>query len=70
MSDRGNTFLTAVASDCREYASQYNCSLAESVKDWEGDGPSGSWGLTDEEQNGACVLLGIELFHDLLPNEY
>jgi hypothetical protein len=50
--------IAEVAQDCREYAKQYNCSLAESVSDWEGDGPNGSWGLTREEQ--ALVLETLE----------
>jgi|TARA_R110001606_G_scaffold191649_1_gene339590 hypothetical protein len=63
MSDRENKFLEGVASDCRAYSKQYACSLAESVSDWEGDGPSGSWGLTNDEEDSVCCILGIEPFH-------
>jgi hypothetical protein len=50
-------FIKLVAQQCREYAAQYNCSMAESVSDWEGDGPGGSWGLTYEEQEQVLSIL-------------
>ena len=39
-----------IARECREYAAKYNCSLAESLIDWEGGGPE-SWGLDRDEQD-------------------
>ena len=43
-------FIQTVADQCREYAARYNCSLAEAIYDWEGDGPDGSFGLTAKDR--------------------
>lgn len=43
--------LKGISRECREYAEKYNCSLHDAIADWEGDGPSGSWGLTPSEKS-------------------
>lgn len=43
-------FIDQVVADCFDYAARYNMTVLEAVDDWEGDGPSGSWGLTLEEK--------------------
>jgi hypothetical protein len=48
-----------IAHDCREYAKRHNCDLATALTDWEGDGPSGSWGLNRDEEYAVAVELGI-----------
>ena len=45
-----NKFIKRVIEDVKWYAKEYNCTILESIQDWEGDGPSGGWGLTANEQ--------------------
>ncbi len=51
------TFFLRVAEECREYAERYSCSLEDSLADWEGDGPSGSWGLNSWEKDQVRLVL-------------
>ena len=43
-------FKNEVAAEVIEYAKKYKCTLADSLADWEGDGPNGSWGLSSDEK--------------------
>jgi len=42
-------FTVEVAEDCDRYARQYRITLGESIREWEGDGPDGGFGLTIEQ---------------------
>lgn len=50
-------FVQRVIADCQQYAKRFNCSLNEALVDWEGDGPSGSYGLTDAERQAVSVAM-------------
>ena len=52
-------FLKQVISDVSAYAKEYKCDLYTAIVDWEGDGPSGSWGLNPYEQSIVAKHLGI-----------
>ena len=45
------TFEDRVLIECQQYMDQYNCSLDDALSDWEGDSPSGGFGLTREEKS-------------------
>ena len=51
-------FYLEVAEECVEYAKKYNCTYIEALKDWEGDGPEGSWGLGLEAYEAVEGILG------------
>lgn len=50
MSTNYQKFITTVADQVIDYAKKYDCTYADSLWDWEGDGPEGSFGLTSGEK--------------------
>ena len=43
-------FYSEVIADTIWYAEKYKMTFKEALNDWEGDGPDGSWGLTNQEK--------------------
>jgi hypothetical protein len=48
-------FIERVVLDSIWYAEKYGMTFSEALKDWEGDGPNGSWGLTTDEREAALA---------------
>ena len=53
-------YILDIANDCKEYSARYQCTLEESVKDWEGYDENGSYGLSAAERALVYRTLGIE----------
>ena len=45
-----DNFYREVIADTIWYAEKYKMTFKEALDDWEGDGPDGSWGLTNQEK--------------------
>jgi len=61
------TFIATVADQVTDYAEKFDCSYADAIWDWEGDGPRGSYGLTQEERVAVSRELrrrGVESIDD------
>lgn len=43
-------WVKRIATDVIEYADKYGCPLHEAMDDWEGDGPGGSFGLSETDR--------------------
>ena len=50
-----NDFIKGVVEETAWYAEKYGMTFREALKDWEGDGPDGSWGLSHEEKEQALA---------------
>lgn len=48
-----------IATECRQYAMRYHCDFVGALIDWEGDGPTGSWGLGRDEEDAVAARLGL-----------
>jgi hypothetical protein len=48
--------INKIIADCLRYANHYNCTFEEALEDWEGDGPDGGWGLTQDERTEVQVI--------------
>lgn len=59
-------FIKNVVEDTIWYAEKYDMTFNEALKDWEGDGPNGSWGLSREEKEQALTYFkGVQHATDI-----
>jgi|TARA_B100001094_G_scaffold332269_1_gene403629 hypothetical protein len=51
--------IDEIAKQVEAYANQYDCRLLTALNDYEFDGPSGSFGLTDNDYEAVAKKLGL-----------
>ena len=65
MTTRKEQQTIVIAGQVADYACEYDCTLIESLEDWEGYGPGGSFGLTLEDKQAVTKVLqgrGLSMF--------
>lgn len=72
MSTNYDKFISDVTDQVIEYADKHGCTLAESLYDWEGDGPNGSFGLTNPDKDQVLIKLRARGLngHDIPDDQY